>query len=289
MRHGFLLVDKPRGPTSHDIVAQLRRSLGEQKIGHLGTLDPLASGLMIVAVGAKALKVVELFNELPKVYEAEITLGVESTTYDSEGMLEEHPAKPGWTPPEDSSRIQAIIDDHFLGKIQQTPPAFSAIHVDGERAYKKAMRGEHVEMKPRETTITLCKVSEYRFPIVKLLVQCDSGTYIRSLAHDLGRCLRTAGYLSALRRTRVGEWNVANALTPSVIRWVDVLPLKDILVGLPSRELSTAEWKEIQHGRPIEGDMNSEKPLVAWYDELPVALLERSRKHEGMLKPRKVF
>lgn len=289
MRHGFLLVHKPRGPTSHDTVAQLRRSLGEQKMGHLGTLDPLATGLMVVAVGGKALKVVELFNKLPKVYEACITLGTTSTTYDSEGMLQEQKPKAGWLPPDDASRIQALIDDRFLGKIQQVPPAFSAIHVGGERAYKKAMRGEHVEMQVRETTISACKVIGYSFPIVTLEVHCDSGTYIRSLAHDLGISLRCGGYLSSLVRTAVGEWRLKNALPPDAIRWLDVIPLKDILPGFPSRELSSAEWGEIQHGRPIDGDMDPEKPFVAWYDGLPVALLERSRKSEGMLKPRKVL
>lgn len=289
MRHGFLLVDKPCGPTSHDIVAQLRRSLGEQKMGHLGTLDPLASGLMVVAVGGKALKVVELFSKLPKVYEAEVTLGTVSTTYDREGLLEVQEPKAGWLPPDDASRIQALIDDRFLGKTMQVPPAFSAIHIDGERAYKKAMRGEHVEMQARETTISVCKVTGYAFPKVTLEVHCDSGTYIRSLAHDLGISLRCGGYLSALKRTAVGEWSVKNALTPDAIRWVDVVPLKEILTGFLSRELSTSEWGEIQHGRPIEGDMDPEFPFIAWYDGLPVALLERSRKREEMLKPRKVL
>lgn len=289
VRHGFLLIHKPRGPTSHDIVAQVRRILSERKIGHLGTLDPLASGLMILAVGAKALKVVELFNALPKVYEAVITLGVESSTYDAEGVLETLKPKAGWLPPEDSSKIQAIIDDRFLGKIQQVPPAFSAIHVGGERAYWKAMRGENVEMKARETTISVCKVIDYHFPIVRLSVHCDSGTYIRSLAHDLGFSLRCGGYLSALVRTSVGEWNLQNALAPESIGWVHVLPLREILKDLLRRELTGLEWEEIRNGRPIAGDMDPENPCIAWFEDLPVALLERSRKREGMLKPRKVL
>ncbi len=289
MRHGFLLIHKPLGPTSHDVVAQVRRILSERKIGHLGTLDPLASGLMVLAVGAKALKVVELFNALPKVYEAEVTLGIESSTYDSEGVLETLKPKAGWLPPDDASRIQAIIDDRFLGKISQVPPAFSAIHVDGERAYRKAMRGENVEMKARETKISVCKVIDYHYPIVRLGVHCDSGTYIRSLAHDLGFSLRCGGYLSALVRTAVGEWSLKNAYAPDAVNWTHVLPLKDILLGLEKRDLSPAEWEEIRNGRPIEGDMDPEIPCIAWFEDLPVALLERSRKREGMLKPRKVL
>lgn len=289
MRHGFLLVHKPRGPTSHDVVAELRRRLGERKIGHLGTLDPTADGLMVVAIGAKALKVVELFMELPKVYVADVTLGTRSTTFDSEGILTQLDPKPGWTKPEDASRIQSIIDDRFLGRVTQIPPAFSAIHVGGERAYRKAMRGENVAMQARETVISMCRVTEYRFPLVRLQVHCDSGTYIRSLAHDLGLSLRCGGYLSALKRTMVGEWRLENALPPADVRWVDVIPLKDILGVFTGRELTDDEWGELQHGRTIDGTMDSSAPLIAWHRDLPVAILERSRKRENALKPRKVL
>lgn len=289
MRHGFLLIDKPRGPTSHDVVAIIRKSFGEGKIGHLGTLDPLADGLMVLAVGAKALKVVELFGKLPKTYIAELTLGATSTTYDAEGAISETKLKAGWLPPDDASRIQTLIDDRFLGKIQQVPPAFSAVHVGGERAYKKAMRGEDVEMKARETTISECKVFEYKYPILKLSVNCSSGTYIRSLAHDLGESMRCGAYLSALRRTTVGEWNVKNARTPGEAMWADVIPLKDILKGFPGRELTADEMKEIGYGRMINGTLDPSQPFFAWYEGLPVALMERSRHDEGRLKPRKVL
>ncbi len=289
MRHGFLLIKKPRGPTSHDIVAIIRRKLSEPKVGHLGTLDPLADGLMIVAVGAKALKIVELFNRLPKVYEACVTFGVESTTYDSEGVLTVREPKAGWLPPEDSTRIQALIADHFVGRIAQVPPAFSAVHVGGERAYKKAMRGEDVEMKARETTITECRVTEYAYPIVKLEVHCESGTYIRSLAHDLGQVMRCGAYLSALTRTQVGAWNVKKSVTTDEADWTHVVPLKEILKDIAGKELTAVEWEELQHGRPIVGTMDEKMPYIGWFDGLPVAMLERSRKREGMLKPRKVL
>ena len=271
------------------MVALARRRLSEPKIGHLGTLDPLADGLMVLAVGSKALKVVELFMKLPKVYEAEITLGAESTTYDAEGLISAWDPKPGWLPPEDSSRIQAIIDDRFLGKIQQVPPVFSAIHVGGERAYRKAMRGENVEMKARETTISSCKVFDYRFPVMRLEVQCDSGTYIRSLAHDLGTSLRCGGYLSSLKRTIVGNWLLTNAVKPEAVTWTDVIPLKDILTCFPQKLLDEREWKEIQCGRSIDGTMPVSGPYIAWYEDLPVAVLESSTKKENTLKPRKVL
>jgi tRNA U55 pseudouridine synthase TruB len=204
-------------------------------------------------------------------------------------MISETKLKAGWVPPVDSARIQALIDDRFLGKIQQVPPAFSAVHVGGERAYKKAMRGEDVEMKARETTVSECKVVEYNYPILKLSVNCSSGTYIRSLAHDLGESMRCGAYLSALRRTTVGEWSVSNARTPGEAMWADVIPLKEILKGFPGRELTADEMKEISHGRLINGTMDPSQPFFAWYEDLPVALLERSRHDEGRLKPRKVL
>lgn len=267
----------------------LRRTFGEKKIGHLGTLDPLADGLMVIAVGAKALKVVELFGKLSKRYEAELRLGAVSTTYDAEGMISETKLKAGWVPPEDSSRIQALIDDRFIGKISQVPPVHSAIHIGGERAYRKAMRGESVEMKAREATIGECTVIDYDYPHLTLSVQCSSGTYIRSLAHDLGESMRCGAYLEALTRTAVGDWKLKDALTPEKAAWGAVIPLKDILKPFGGVELSARDWGELQHGRSVAGTMPDSGVLVAWFEGLPVAMLEQSKKGEGMLKPRKVF
>lgn len=289
MRHGFLLIDKPRGPTSHDIVAIVRKSLGERKIGHLGTLDPLADGLMVLAVGSKALKVVELFGKLPKTYRAELMLGKTSTTYDAEGMISDTKLKTGWLPPGDPSRIQALIDDRFLGKISQVPPAFSAVHIGGERAYRKAMRGENVEMKARETTISECKVSSYKYPMLSLSVSCSSGTYIRSLAHDLGESMRCGAYLSALQRTRVGEWKVEDAHTPGSAMWADVVPLKEILLPFGGIEVNEDSFSELKFGRSIPGTITTVGTVIAWFQDLPVAMLENDNKREGMLKPRKVL
>lgn len=289
MRHGFLLIRKPKGPTSHDVVGIARRVLGERKIGHLGTLDPEAQGLMVLAVGAKALKIVELFNRLPKHYVADIELGAVSTTYDAEGMITRPKPKAGWLPPEDASRIQVILDERFLGKISQVPPMHSAVHIGGERAYRKAMRGEHVELKARETTITECRVLEYKFPKLFLSVGCSSGTYIRSLANDLGDCMRCGAYLASLSRSRVGDWSLDNAVAPEDVKWTDVIPLKDLLRPLPGVQISDADWGELQHGRPIKGSMPEGGVLIAWYQDLPVAMLEPWKKGENMLKPRKVL
>jgi tRNA pseudouridine55 synthase len=267
----------------------VRRTLSEKKIGHLGTLDPAAQGLMILAVGAKALKVVEIFNRLPKHYVAEICFGAESTTYDGEGVITVVPPKAGWLPPDDSSRIQALLTDRFLGTISQVPPAHSAVHVGGERAYKKAMRGENVEMKARETVISDCTVVDYAYPKLVLSVGCSSGTYIRSLAHDLGQAMRCGAYLKSLIRSRVGDWMLDDAVSPENATWTDVIPLKTLLLPLGGREVSDTEWKELQFGRPILGEMPESGVLLAWYQGLPVAMLERDKKRRDMLKPRKVL
>ncbi len=289
MRHGFLLINKPRGPTSHDVVGMVRKTLGERSVGHLGTLDPMATGLMILAVGAKALKIVEFFAKLPKEYKATIRFGATSSTYDAEGVIERSERKPGWEPPEDAAKIQVLLHEKFTGKIPQIPPAYSAIQIGGERAYRKAMRGENVEMKAREITIQECSVLRYEYPIVEVRVRCDAGTYIRSLAHDLGTLLRCGAYLEALERTKVGEWDYKNAVEPKQAVWTDVVPLKDLLQNFPRRELTEAEWTEIRHGRNIEGRAEAGTPLFAWHQGLPVAVLELNKNQNGMLKPRKVL
>src|SRR3989339_527081 len=136
MRHGFLLIHKPVGPTSHDVVQAVRRRLNEGKIGHLGTLDPAAEGLLVLAVGAKALKGIELFSDLPKEYRAHIHFGATSTTYDREGVIERWSPVAGWHAP-DEITIRSIIGSRFLGKIQQVPPAHSAVKIGGRRAYRQ--------------------------------------------------------------------------------------------------------------------------------------------------------
>ncbi len=288
MRHGYLLVYKESGPTSHDVVQAVRRTLCESHVGHLGTLDPLASGLLVLAVGAKALKTVELFSALPKEYEAELALGAVSTTYDRDGLITEGTAKTGWRPPPDSAPIRALIEQRFLGSITQVPPAFSAVHVSGKRAYERARNGEQVELPPREVDIFTCDVLEYHYPLLKLRIACGAGTYIRSLAHDLGQTMRCGAYLKALTRTKVGEWSLAQARPLDHVRWTDVLPLKDVLRPLSGIALTDAQWEELKFGRPIALDAN-EYPLIGWHDDLPVAILEGDRRAQGMVKPRKVL
>ncbi len=290
MRHGFLLIDKPRGPTSHDIVAMVRRELHERSIGHLGTLDPMADGLLVLAVGAKALKVVELFGKAEKEYEAEVRLGQVSSTYDKEGTVSSVDLKPGWVPPDDASKIRVVIEQRFLGRIKQVPPDFSAVSIGGERAYRKARRGEGIDMPERDVDVLACDILSYQYPSITLRIRCSSGTYIRSIANDLGQALGCGGYLHALRRTKVGTWSVDDSVRAANVAWTDVIPLKDILVDLPGLELQSSQWDELRFGRSFQGDMPDASPcLIAWHDGLPVALVEKDPKQSGMLKPRKVL
>ncbi|MDD5623532.1 MAG: tRNA pseudouridine(55) synthase TruB [Candidatus Peribacteraceae bacterium] len=286
MRHGFLLVHKPAGPTSHDIVAEVRRALSERDIGHLGTLDPAAEGLLVLAVGAKALKVVELFTHLPKEYEATVRLGAMSTTYDREGVIEEWSPVPGWQPPSEVD-LRGVLEARFVGRIKQVPPLASAVKVGGERAYRKMRQGKTVDLPERSVEVTRCAIARYAYPELVLSVRCGSGTYIRSLAHDLGQVLRCGGYLTALTRTAVGEWKLAQAVAPRVAKWTDVLPLKEVLTAFPRTELTDAQEEDVRHGRDIPLDVSPD--TIGWHGGLPVALLIPAKDGSRRAHARKVF
>ncbi len=285
MRHGFLLINKPAGPTSHDIVGKVRRVLSERGVGHLGTLDPAAEGLMVLAVGAKALKVVELFAGLSKEYEADITFGATSTTYDREGMITKVEERAGWKPPS-QSELSLLLTQRFLGKVSQIPPIFSAVRVSGERAYRKARQGKNVAMPAREVEIFACEVLSYKYPKARLRIECSAGTYIRTIAHDIGEVLRCGAYLSGLTRTMVGTWSLDDAHDAERSAWAHVLPLKDVLRDLESVELSDEEWNALKHGKEIKG--SCPKNTIGWHGGLPCVLLEEG-KAAGSIKPRKVL
>lgn len=307
MRHGFLLVDKPKGPTSHDVVTQVRNVLHEREIGHLGTLDPLATGLLVLAVGSKALKVIELLQESEKEYVANIHFGATSSTYDAEGPIEATPRKEGWEPP-DEVTLRRIIDERFQGTIEQTPPRYSAVHAgDGLRAYQRARQGRDVQLQPRRIEIQRCTILAYAYPNLTLSITCSAGTYIRSLAHDLGQFLRCGGYLQDLRRTRVGlptarlndavgqgtrgakgmEWSIDQSVPPDNVQWTDVLPLKDILKGFPGIELTAEEAEALRHGRNIHREVKPRS--IGWFEGLPIVLLEPARDSFQTAHPRKVL
>lgn len=194
-------VYKPVGPTSFDVIKQIRKITGIKKVGHAGTLDPLASGVLVVAVGRQSTKKLAQEVKKEKEYLAEIKLGEESTTYDAEGKKKKISVS---EIPTIADINQAILK--FQGKILQAPPLYSAVKVAGQKAYKMARKGKTIELNPREVEIKKIELLEYSWPYLKLNVTTGPGVYIRSLAHDLGKALKTGGYLSALERTRVGNF-----------------------------------------------------------------------------------
>lgn len=211
MTDGTVLIDKPTGMTSFGVVARVRRLLSEQqgkkvKVGHTGTLDPFATGLMIIVVG-KECKNAEVYSKLDKVYEATIRLGQSSTTGDPEGEIT---GDDGKIPNQDE--VLSTLGN-FTGVIQQRPPIYSAIKIDGQRAYKLARAGKPVEMPERTITIHSLDLVDYTYPELKIRTHVSSGTYIRTLAEDIGRALGTRAYCSQLRRTAIGEWKIDDAQT----------------------------------------------------------------------------
>lgn len=204
---GIILVDKPAGWSSFDVIRYLRRRLGIRKMGHAGTLDPLATGLLIIAY-EKATKRIESFMGATKTYEVVVRFGATSTSYDAHGEVtvgSEEPIEPS------RGDFEAALG-HFIGDIEQVPPIFSAKHVGGRRAYELARQGVEVVLAPRTVHIEKISVLEWRWPEVRLEVECGKGTYIRSLAHDLGQKLACGGYVKELRRTRIGNFSVRDAL-----------------------------------------------------------------------------
>ncbi len=205
---GFLIIDKPKGWTSHDVVAKLRGLLHEKKIGHLGTLDPLATGVLVVAVGREATKQIQYHMKLDKEYEVEMELGKISDTYDADGKVEET-GKP-WTSLSEAEIHRAL--GLFWGKTWQMPPAFSAKKINGKKAYELARAGKMVELKVVEVEMYGDRV-EVALPFVRFTVRVSSGTYVRSLVHDVGETLGCGAVLTALRRTRVGPFFLKQAQT----------------------------------------------------------------------------
>lgn len=202
-----LAIDKPQGWSSFDVIRKLRRVLSVRKIGHAGTLDPMATGLLICLVG-RATKLMTHFMELPKEYVGTLRLGEVTPSYDAETEVEERVNVPDFSM---DDLIAATAP--FLGDITQLPPMYSAVKVDGERLYKKARRGETVERRPRQVVVDTFELTDRRGNDVDFLVRCSKGTYIRSLAHDFGAHLGVGAHLTRLRRTRIGDYAVDNAWT----------------------------------------------------------------------------
>lgn len=252
---GILLIDKPAGLTSHDVVARTRRAFGTRRVGHAGTLDPMATGLLVVGIEG-ATRLLTYIVGVDKTYTATIRLGVGSTTDDAEGELLD-PADTAAVAAIDEQRIAAGVAE-LTGTIQQVPSSVSAIKVDGRRAYDRVRAGEQVELAPREVTVSRFDVLAQRRAEAVLdldvSVDCSSGTYIRALARDLGEALGVGGHLTALRRTRVGGFDLADAVHLDALAGAPLLtPAQAAARTMPTLDVTADEARDLRHGKRLTG------------------------------------
>jgi tRNA pseudouridine55 synthase len=301
--HGALLVDKPSGPTSHDIVAFARRTLKTPGIGHTGTLDPLATGLLVLLVG-HATRLSQFLVTDEKEYLADIRLGRSTPTYDAQGLDSEvggRRLEVGVT----TKQIRAVLPE-FLGTFPQLPPAFSAKKVAGVRAYKKARRNEAVELKPVEVTVRELELLEPGTPdlrpptsdLLRLRIVCSSGFYVRSLAHDIGQLLGCGAHLEALRRTAAGRFRLTDALTLDAIEAAGpaiearLIGLNTLLADMPALTLTDEGVRRAGNGNTL-APAHLASPLNGGSGEGKVRLLDPSgrllsvaeRRADGLLHP----
>jgi tRNA pseudouridine55 synthase len=259
---GILLVDKPQGVTSHDVVARARRVLGTRKVGHAGTLDPMATGLLVLGVDS-ATRLLTYLVGLSKEYTATIRLGASTTTDDAEGELA------GGS--DASALARADVDRGIAaltGAISQVPSTYSAIKVDGRRSYDLARSGSPVELAARTVTISAFEVlaerRESTFLDLDVRIECSSGTYIRALARDLGAGLAVGGHLTALRRTRVGPFRVEDAVAdPEALPGALRTPASIAAQLFPTTTLDAAELRDLAHGKKLELDVPDTEVLAA--------------------------
>ena len=289
-RGGALLVDKPEGPTSHDVVAWARKRLGTRRVGHTGTLDPFASGLLILLVGP-ATRLAEYLSGLPKEYTATACLGVATATHDSEGRVCGPREEWKTIGAEDVARGLA----HFRGPFDQVPPQFSAKKVGGEAMYKKARRGERVELSPVPVEVSEIRLTEFCPPYFTFGVVCSAGTYIRALARDVGKRLGTGAHLTELRRTRVGDFSVRGAMGAEALRagrhplpgqWIEA---REALRHLPAVTVPPDAALRLQQGRRIplpDAALNRQRPVAVLDGQ---GLLGIAEVRDGELAPRKIL
>lgn len=292
---GLLVVDKPAGWTSHDVVARVRRLAGTRRVGHAGTLDPMATGVLVVGVN-RATRLLTYVVGADKEYTATIRLGVATTTDDAEGEVVSRADATGVDP----DRLRAAVLA-LTGDIEQVPSAVSAIKVDGRRAYAMVRAGEEVVLPARPVTVSSFDVLEHRVVAgeqvtdLDVRVVCSSGTYVRALARDLGAALDVGGHLTALRRTRVGGYHLAQARTVEQLeqsgqleQGLTLLPLAEaVAAALPVHRLTAEEARELSYGRRVPA-RGATAPTVAGIDPdgALVAVLDVA---DGSLKPAVVF
>ncbi|MBI2503108.1 MAG: tRNA pseudouridine(55) synthase TruB [Candidatus Latescibacteria bacterium] len=290
-RDGVLVVDKASGPTSHDVVAGVRRIFSMRRVGHCGTLDPLATGVLVVCLGAYT-RLSDWLSKGDKEYESVFFLGARSDTGDRQGQIQVAAVQDHPGPAAVSSALQ-----QFTGLIQQVPPAYSAIKVDGVRSYRLARRQQPVALDARQVEVKAIEVLAYRPPRLRLRILCSRGTYIRSLAMDLGEALGCGAYVEDLRRLRVGKLDLDRAYTLDQLQVLGsedrlgevLVPVPQALSQLPACELSPGQIQVFAHGGSL-------RPAGIWSRQGECAvygaqgrLLGIGSWAEGELRPLKVF
>lgn len=262
--NGILVVDKPAGCTSHDVVQRVRKALGQRSVGHAGTLDPLATGVLVIAVG-EGTKLVSHLQGDDKRYEVEIALGEETDSLDADGAVTEVADVPAL----DRATVERALA-RFVGRRLQTPPKVSAIKVGGTPFHRRVRRGEDVEPQPREVELYAATVETVRPDNLVLTLHCGTGYYVRSLARDLCRALGTAGHVRALRRTASGRFTIDQALdgeSLDVERLAEhLLPLREACRGLLCVDLTPAGVADARHGRFLGADSLRDE---SWRDAGP--------------------
>jgi tRNA pseudouridine55 synthase len=288
---GILNIDKPAGWTSHDVVARVRSLTRQKRVGHAGTLDPMATGVLLVCVG-QATRVSEYLMELRKLYRARIRFGIATDTYDAEGRVT---AQSDVIP--SRQEIEALLP-RFTGSILQAPPPYSALKVEGEPAYRRARRGEAVEQAPRPVEIYEIRLLAWAPPDLEIEVACGRGTYIRSLANDLGQAAGSAAHLAALERRAVGHFTIEDATSMPEFEalvaddlWQQRLsPLDEALLQYEALVVSAADAERLKNGQPVQvgGVAGGQLRRAYGPDGVFIALVEGDAQANAW-RPLKVF
>ena len=304
---GVLNLYKPPGVTSRDVVNIVQRLVRPNKVGHAGTLDPMATGVLLVCVGA-ATRLVSVLQQAPKTYRAQFRLGQCSDTDDNTGEIRCVPD----SSPVSREHVESLLPD-FCGIIEQTPPAYSAIRIDGRRAYSLARKGRKVAIQPRPVRIDSIEILEFRWPDITVLIRCGSGTYIRAVARDLGERLGCGGLMSGLERIQIGDFTAADAIDPDSLSEATIpaaiLPAMRVVKHISQYRCSATEQLKVARGGSFDVEKQRLQKTLLWADrpsdkaELkkhpPVALvsecgtqllaLAEIRRQGRRIQPRTVF
>lgn len=287
---GLLNLNKPTGMSSRAAVDLVTRVAGTRRVGHAGTLDPLASGVLVVCLGW-ATRLVSCVQQLPKRYRAEFRLGCTSDTDDATGEVREvaDVVRPG------REDVETALG-RFVGRIRQVPPAHSAVHVGGRRAYDLARRGEPVDLAPREVEVHRLELIAFEWPRLEVDIECGSGTYVRSIGRDLGRALDCGGVMTALERRAIGGFRIEHAVDPRTLTPSDfesfLQPPVAAVDHLRKRRCTAGELAEIRNGRPIAPDPASETssgPIALLAPEGGLVALAEHDHVRNVIRPRQVF